>query len=113
MGLPPKQGATFSLLEGPETGRLLLMIHGATVPHWEFDRLVPHLHKANWQILRMDLYGRGRSARPERDYTISLFTQQIWEALSYLRTKTGVSVLGHSLGAVIAVNRVQQHPEFF
>ena len=46
MGLPLKQGATFSLLEGPETGRLLLMIHGATVPHWEFDRLVPHLHKA-------------------------------------------------------------------
>ena len=61
----------------------------------------------------MDLYGHGRSARLERDYTISLFTQQIWEALSYLRTKTGVLVLGHSLGAVIAVNRVQQHPEFF
>ena len=113
MDLPLKQGATFSLLEGPETGRLLLMIHGATVPHWEFDQLVPHLHKANWQTLRMDLYGHGRSARPERDYTISLFTEQIWEALSYLRTKTGISVLGHSLGAVIAVNLVQQHPEFF
>ncbi|MDG2198631.1 MAG: alpha/beta fold hydrolase [SAR324 cluster bacterium] len=89
------------------------MIHGATVPHWEFDRLVPHLHKANWQTLRMDLYGHGRSAHTERDYTISLFTEQIWEALSYLRTKTGISVLGHSLGAVIAVNLVQQHPEFF
>ena len=38
MDLLLKQGATFSLLEGPETGRLLLMIHGATVPHWEFDR---------------------------------------------------------------------------
>ena len=37
MDLLLKQGATFSLLEGPETGQLLLMIHGATVPHWEFD----------------------------------------------------------------------------
>ena len=77
MDLPLKQGTTFSLLEGPETGRVLLMIHGATVPHWEFDQLVPHLHKANWQTLRMDLYGHGRSARPERGYTISLFTEQI------------------------------------
>ena len=60
----------------------------------------------------MDLYGHGRSARPERLHYLIVY-EQIWEALSYLRTKTGVSVLGHSLGAVIAVNRVQQHPEFF
>ena len=41
MVLQLEQGAISSQLEGPETERLLLIIHGATVPyHWEFDRVI-------------------------------------------------------------------------
>ncbi len=40
MVLPLEQGAISALLEGPETERLLLIIHGATVPYREFDRMI-------------------------------------------------------------------------
>ena len=40
MVLPLEQGAISALLEGPETERLLLIIHGATVPYREFDRVI-------------------------------------------------------------------------
>ena len=40
MVLQLEQGAISSLLEGPETERLLLIIHGATVPYQEFDRVI-------------------------------------------------------------------------
>ncbi|MEQ8660979.1 MAG: alpha/beta hydrolase, partial [Gammaproteobacteria bacterium] len=41
--------------EGPRDGRVVLLIHGATVPGWEFDRLVPYLHAAGLRTLRADL----------------------------------------------------------
>lgn len=99
--------------EGPRNGRVVLMIHGATVPAWEFDRLVPHLHAAGLRTVRADLYGHGRSARPRVAYDHALFVRQLCELLDLLGLDSGISLVGHSLGAALAARLLAAQPARF
>src|SRR5262245_51336182 len=77
--VPLGGGVTHFRLEGPQTGVPLVLVHGATVPLWEFDRLAPELHAAGFRTLRFDLFGHGLSDRPACDYTLELFAKQTLE----------------------------------
>ena len=124
----------------PSSLPTLLMLHGATVPHWQFDALVPQLvermscdddasittpdHKNDsisgpffppHKILRIDLYGHGKSARPSHvAYNLDLFVDQVQRVLRKLRLLPGdddgenpkriippAIGLGHSMGSAI------------
>lgn len=106
-------GACHYRLSGAVDAPLILMIHGATVPGWEFDRLVPLLNKSGFQTLVPDLYGHGLSARPKRQYDYDLFTCQIEELLRALSIDKPIHLFGHSMGAAIAARLVNQHPDRF
>ena len=67
--------------DGPEDGPCILLIHGATVPAWEFDRLVPFLTREGYRVLRVDLFGHGGSDRPRTRYDYDLFARQIIDFL--------------------------------
>jgi pimeloyl-ACP methyl ester carboxylesterase len=95
-------GITHVRTEGPAGGRPLLLLHGATVPSWEFDLMVPHLHAAGFRTLRFDLFGHGLSARPATAYTLELFVRQTIEVIEALEFPQPMAILGHSLGAAIA-----------
>ncbi len=71
---------------------------------WEFDRLVPFLHDAGIATLQLDLFGHGYSARPNTRYTLGLFARQINETIAALSLGYPEYVLGHSLGAAVAVH---------
>ena len=75
------QGETYIRWDGPEKGSVLLMVHGATVPHWQFDELVPILNAAGIRTLRLDLYGHGDSARPPMRYSMDVFVAQVRDTL--------------------------------
>ena len=98
-------------IDGPDNGECVVMIHGATVPAWEFDRLVPYLNNAGYKTLRADLYGHGYSDRPAVACDISLFTRQITELLQRLKITAPVHVLGHSLGAAVAASLLASAPQ--
>ncbi|MGD2171187.1 MAG: alpha/beta hydrolase [Gammaproteobacteria bacterium] len=98
-------------LDGPQNGSVLLMIHGATVPGWEFDRLAPLLQAAGIRTLVPDLYGHGNSARPRKPYDYELFCRQIDELLEALAIDRPVDVLGHSMGAAIAARLACRDPD--
>jgi pimeloyl-ACP methyl ester carboxylesterase len=97
-------------VDGPVDGPPLLMLHGATVPHWEFDRLAPLLNAAGLRTIRPDLYGHGYSDRPRTDYVHGLFVRQALELLAALEVVGPVRLLGHSLGAAIAARIVLAAP---
>jgi pimeloyl-ACP methyl ester carboxylesterase len=100
-------------IDGPQTGKTLLLIHGATVPAWEFDRVVPLLNHAGFRTIRLDLFGHGYSARPAVTHDYALFTRQVFELLDYLRLTKEIHLLGHSFGSVVAARLLLQQPECF
>lgn len=95
-------GVTHYRLEGPADALPLVLVHGATVPLWEFDFLVPELVRAGFRTLRFDLYGHGLSDRPAVDYTLELFERQTLELLEAVGFPQPAAILGHSLGAAVA-----------
>ena len=95
-------GHTHYHLSGPADGPLVLLIHGATVPAWEFERLAPLLNLAGYRTAAIDLYGHGYSARPPGPYSLEFLSQQVGEFLEKLSGGHPCFVLGHSLGAAIA-----------
>ncbi len=96
-------GACFYALEGPSDGRRMLLVHGATVPHWQYDELVPFLHRAGFRTLRFDLLGHGESARPGGAYPLDRLSRQALELLEYVGWRSPDAVFGHSLGGAVSV----------
>lgn len=108
---PLSDGLCCYRIDGPPDGPLLMLIHGATVPAWEFDRIVPYFTAAGLCTLRFDLYGHGYSDRPPIPHTIALFERQTLELLDYLHIQKQISVLGHSLGSAIAAAVFNSQPQ--
>lgn len=94
-------GRTHVLVDGPESGTPLLLIHGATVPSWQFDALVPTLSAAGFRCFRFDLYGHGLSSLAPARHTVELFSRQAEAVIRALGIGSRLNVLGHSLGAVV------------
>jgi pimeloyl-ACP methyl ester carboxylesterase len=85
-------------------------VHGATVPHWEFDRLVPHLRAAGLRVVRFDLFGHGLSDRPAVEYNFDLFLQQALAVVDSLQATAPITILGHSFGAALAAEIANVRP---
>jgi pimeloyl-ACP methyl ester carboxylesterase len=106
-------GVTHYRLEGAADTLPLILVHGATVPLWEFDLLVPELLRAGFRTLRFDLYGHGLSDRPAVDYTLDLFVRQTLELLEAVEFPRSAAILGHSLGAAVASAVAVRQPSWF
>jgi pimeloyl-ACP methyl ester carboxylesterase len=96
------EGRTYYRCDGDPGGVPLVLLHGATVPSWEFDALRPLLVAAGYRTLTFDLYGHGASARPKGPYTLERFRRQTTEIVEASGLPRPFALLGHSLGAAIA-----------
>lgn len=104
-------GLTHWRREGPPEGIPLVLVHGATVPSWEFDALVPPLLRAGFQTLRFDLYGHGASDRPAGAYTFERFTRQVVELIESTQFPRPALLLGHSFGAALVAAVAAARPD--
>jgi len=105
-------GLTHWQREGPADGVPIILLHGATVPSWEFDALVPPLLRAGFQTLRFDLYGHGASDMPSGDYSVDRFRRQVIELVEASRFPRPAMVLGHSFGAALAAALAASRPDW-
>ena len=104
-------GVTYWRREGSTDGVPIVLVHGATVPCWEFDCLVPQLVRAGFQTLRFDLYGHGVSDRPKGDYSFDRFARQLTEIIEATHFPRPAIFLGHSFGAAIVAGVAAMRPE--
>lgn len=101
----------FCHLAGPPDAHPIVLLHGITGSHRYWVRKAAPLAR-RFRLIVPDLPGFGRSPKPHVHYTPDLFT----EALRGLLERLGVagrplSIVGHSLGGIIASEYVRRYPE--
>ncbi|MGH8880703.1 MAG: alpha/beta fold hydrolase, partial [Stackebrandtia sp.] len=96
--------------DGPRDAPALLLVHGSGASSRSWDPLVPLL-TASHHVIRVDLLGCGRSAKPEDgDYRISRQGHRLGVALDRLGIEHA-TVVGHSSGGYGATALVERRPE--
>ena len=104
-------GTTHYEAAGPDTGRVVLLVHGFSVPYYIWDSTFAALRAAGYRVIRYDLYGRGWSARPNMAYDGALYDAQIDELLDSLHVTRPVDLMGLSFGGFVTAHYVAGHPK--
>ncbi len=101
------QGRTYCELDQETDKPLLVCIHGWSTASYVWKGLRPCLREKGYRVLTYDLYGRGRSARPDVEHTTALFTDQLTELLEELNlNQEKLNIVGYSMGGAIAASFV-------
>jgi len=104
-------GVTHYELGGPESGDVVVLVPGFSVPYFIYDPTFQFLTQNGFRVLRYDLFGRGFSDRPVARYNMDLFVSQLAALLNALRFSRPVNLVGLSMGGPIAATFTVQHPE--
>jgi len=104
-----RDGVSLSYLEAGSGDPALLFIHGwcCDGTHWR-NQLAAL--EGDHRVLALDLRGHGESGKPDQDYTIGGFAEDV----AWLCRELGLErpvIVGHSMGGVIALNMVRRWPE--
>jgi pimeloyl-ACP methyl ester carboxylesterase len=95
-------GMTHYQVDGPDTGRAVVLAHGFSVPSYIWDSTAADLSRAGYRVIRYDAYGRGFSDRPAVEYSDALYERQLGELLDSLHLAKvdlgGVSAGGYVIG---------------
>ncbi|MCL1869645.1 MAG: alpha/beta hydrolase [Promicromonosporaceae bacterium] len=90
------------------TGDPLVLLHGNSGSHRDFDRMLPLLG-AHHRVVGLDSRAHGASPRGDGDLTIARMADDVDAALEALGL-TGVDVLGFSDGGNVALELALRHP---
>ena len=93
---------------GVAGGPPLLLLHGVTRDHGDWAALLPRV-ASGWRVIAVDQRGHGRSARADR----YLVTDYAADAVRLVRDniREPVTILGHSLGAMVAAAVAAEIPD--
>ncbi len=105
--MPLDGGNIYVRQDGPRDAPALVLIHGFTASTRSWDQLVPLLAKTH-RVIRIDLLGHGRSAKPAGGgYEIPEQGRRVGAALDRLGVKHAI-VVGHSTGGSVATALAEQ-----
>jgi pimeloyl-ACP methyl ester carboxylesterase len=108
--LPLDDGGIHVCQDGPHDAPALLLIHGSASSPRSWDALVPLLTGSH-RVIRIDLLGHGRSAKPaDRSYALPDQARRVGAALDRLGVEQAV-VVGHSSGGAVATALAEQRPD--
>ena len=103
-------GATHYEMAGPDTGRVVVLAAGFSVPAYIWDSLYQRLADSGFRVIRYDYFGRGWSDRPAATYDQAFFVRQLAGLLDSLRIVGPVDLAGLSFGAAIVTSFADRHP---
>lgn len=104
-------GMTHYQLEGPQDAKVVVLVHGATIPIWTWDQQIPALTQAGFRVLSYDNFGRGYSDRPDVTYDQELHLRQLRELTDKLGLTKPFDLIGISLGGGTAANFTARYPD--
>jgi len=101
-------GISLAVHEWPGKGPALVLIHGLTANHVCWASLADVLAPRH-RLIAYDLRGRGDSDKPDGGYSLATHAEDLGALLDHFGLRRAV-VVGHSLGAHIAVRFAARHP---
>lgn len=109
--IPLSKGIVHYELSGDTSKPLIVLVHGGTIPMFNFNRQISDFVDAGYSVLRYDQYGRGYSDRPKIEYDRNLYSDLLLELLDSLDFKEPVNLLGHSFGGSTVTHFLTRYPE--
>jgi len=97
--------------KGSANGEIVVLVHGFSVPYYVWDPTVEGLVSQGFQIIRYDLYGRGFSDRPDMEYDLDFFVNQLDELTASLIPGESFHLMGLSMGGPIVASYAHQNPD--
>ncbi|KAK4545664.1 hypothetical protein LTR36_002617 [Oleoguttula mirabilis] len=97
------------VLEGPDTGELVVLINGLADDLGTWDSQIPAIHKAGYKTLRYDNRGIGRSSKPPGSYTAVLLADDLRALIVVLKVEA-FHLMGVSMGGMIAQSYALKYP---
>jgi len=92
------------------SGHTVVLVHGIASSSVTFDNVYPLL-KNRYRVIALDLLGFGKSPiPPEATYTLEEHVASLKRTLSSLRIRGRLTMVGHSLGALIAARYAAENP---
>ncbi|RYU86566.1 alpha/beta hydrolase [Mucilaginibacter terrigena] len=104
-------GVTHYELDGADTGKVVVLIHGFSVPYYIWNGTYEYLTERGFRVLRYDQFGRGFSDRPNVTYNKQLYFEQLNELIDKLHLKKPVSLVGVSFGGELATDFTAAYPD--
>lgn len=101
------------LTMGPEDGKPVILIHGATDSRISFSQVAPIVAEAGYRVYVPELRGHGKSDKPvEEDdaYTVAEHTADIISFMDKVDIEKA-DITGHSLGTFIAQELAIVYPQ--
>ena len=94
---------------GDPDGETLVLLHGITDSWFSFSRLLPLLDPARCHAYAISLRGHGDSDRPKSGYSMDDFAADVVAFMDAVGVARG-TVLGHSMGSVVARRVAATYP---
>lgn len=104
-----RDGVTLRYDEAGAGEPALLFIHGWTCNRTNWRDQFSHFAKKH-HVVALDLRGHGESDKPDEDYSIDGFVEDIIWLIDELGLEKPV-IVGHSMGGCIAMNLARKHPD--
>ena len=109
--LEVSDGTLHYLVQGPEDGEIVVMVHGFSTPSFIFEQNAAALVEAGFRVVRYDHFGRGWSDRPKGPYDEAFYDRELMELLDGLGLSEPVRLVGLSMGGPIVMSFAGRHPE--
>ncbi|MBW1709906.1 MAG: alpha/beta hydrolase [Deltaproteobacteria bacterium] len=103
------EGVEIQLAIWEGEGKPILCIHGLTANSRCWEALAGTL-APKYRVLAMDLRGRGLSEKPPSGYSVARHAKDVLAVIDDLKLEQAV-IMGHSLGAIIAMAFGAEYPE--
>jgi pimeloyl-ACP methyl ester carboxylesterase len=106
-----KDGITHYEIAGKPKNGVVVLVHGFSVPYFIWNGFFENLVNQGFQVIRYDEFGRGYSDRLKKNYTSSVYTQQLHDLITELKIKTPVNIIGVSFGGIVSTNFTLAYPQ--
>jgi pimeloyl-ACP methyl ester carboxylesterase len=104
-----RDGVTLRYTDTGTGDRALVFVHGWTCEKGNWRYQIPHF-SARHRCIALDQRGHGASDKPDQDYTVDGFVDDLAWFIRDLRLDRPV-LIGHSMGGTVSFNLIRRQPE--